>query len=257
PCRGSDETQFMHILTKNIAVMETEISRQMWEDLRVVQPTLPEDPSSTSASPLMINPVQRNNWYESVLFANLLSVQNGYTQCYHKDATYTIPVDATNYTTGQFFWNAAANGYRLPSEGEWEHFCRAGTNGPFSCDEQLYDAGNCYSCVIGTHDVLEDYCVYCANDPGSTQAVGSKLSNPWNLKDVHGNVWEWCWDWYGDYPTGLEEDYTGPMTGSDRVKHGGSWENYARGCRSAKRSSGSPGWHFDSTTGFRLVRTVN
>lgn len=257
PCRDSIESQFTHILTKNIAVMETEVSRQMWEDLRAVQPTLPEDPSSTSASPLMINPVQYNTWFEAVLFANLLSLQNGYTQCYYKDATFTIPLDATNYTTGQFFWNPAVDGYRLPSEGEWEHFCRAGTNGPFSCDEPDYTSDTCgYPyCVIEEFPVLEDYAVFCANNPGSTQAVGSKLSNPWNLKDVHGNVYEWCWDDFTSYPSGTVIDYSGPGTSSFRALRGGSWYNRARFCRSANRDHYSPGYRL-TYDGFRLVRSV-
>ena len=65
----------------------------------------------------------------------------------------------------------------------------AGTTTPFSCNETNYNGSNCNSCTSGTHPTLEQYCVYCANDPGTTVVAGSKLSNPWGLKDVHGNVW--------------------------------------------------------------------
>ena len=258
PCRFDDEgPQFTHILTRNLAVMETEISRQMWSDLQAVQETLPNDPSETATSPTMSHPVQKNSWYESLLFANLLSLQNGFTQCYYTDAGFTIPVTASNYTTGPFYCNFNANGYRLPTEGEWEYFARAGTTGPFSCDEPYFNSGNCMSCTQGTHQTLEQYCVYCANNPGGTAVVGSKLPNLWNLKDVHGNVYEWCWDWYAEsYPTGTVTDYVGPGSGSRRVFRGGCRGFNAGYCRSASRGGSTPSYRYYGL-GLRLVRTVS
>ncbi|MGB3975587.1 MAG: formylglycine-generating enzyme family protein [bacterium] len=256
PCRGSYEAQFTHILTRNLAVMETEVSRQMWADLKSVQGTLPDDPTNTYYSPSMNHPVQEITWYESVLFANLLSLANGFTRCYYTDAGYTISVTASNYTTGPFYCNFNANGYRLPTEGEWEYFCRAGTSGSFSCYEPNYNPSNCDSCTPGTHLTLLQYSVYCANNPGKAEVVGSKLPNPWNLRDVHGNVWEWCWDWYADYPTGTVTDYVGPGSGSRRISRGGSWYSSARSCRSAFRNWGTPSGSYNNL-GFRLVRTVS
>ena len=81
--------------------METEITRQMWADLLGEQPSLPADPSHTTYSPTLAHPVQQNTWYESVLFANLLSLENGYTRCYYTDAGFTTPIDASNYTSGR------------------------------------------------------------------------------------------------------------------------------------------------------------
>lgn len=254
PCRISDETEFTHTLTRNLVVMETEVTRQMWADLSAVQGTLPADPSDTSCSPSMIHPVQSLTWFESVLFANLLSMQNGYTRCYYTDAGFTTPVDASNYVTGPFFCYFGADGYRLATEGEWEYWGRAGTTTPFSCDEPNYTSGTCESCTSGTHPVLEQYCVYCANDPGMTSISGSKLANPWSLKDVHGNVWEWCWDWYGMYPTEAVTDYTGLTSGTERVIRGGAWGSIAEACRSAKRLSVLP-YNRSNPLGFRLVRS--
>ena len=256
PCRyGSEGPQFTHILTKNIAVMETEVSRQMWADLQAVQESMPNDPSDTSVSPTMDHPVQHSNWYHSVLFANLLSLQNGFTRCYYMDAEYTIPLTASNYTTEPIYCNFNANGYRLPTEGEWEHFARAGTSGPFSCDEPYYNSTNCDSYTPGTHPILEQHCVYSVNNPGRTEVVGSKLPNPWNLKNVHGNVMELCWDWYAGYPTGTVTDYIGPDSSPGRANRGGGWTRGPNICRSAYR-----GWSPPSDTcddmGFRLVRTV-
>lgn len=188
--------------------------------------------------------------------ANLLSWQNGFTLCYYKDAQYTNPVTFLNYTTERIYCNFNADGYRLPTEGEWEYFARANTSGPFSCDEPYYNTGNCIDCTLGTHPTLEQYCVYCANNPGKTEVVGSKLSNPWNLKDVYGNVHERCWDYAASYPTGTVTDYIGPSSGSNRIIRGGSWRKVARSCRSANRYGDSPSYA-GNDLGFRLVRTVS
>ena len=74
--------------------------------------------------------------------------------------------------------------------------------------------------------------------------VGSFLPNAWGLYDMHGNVWEWCADWFGKYPCGSVTDLTGPSSGSYRVCRGGSWRNYARGCRSACRGYDDPGYRY-------------
>ncbi len=255
PCRNSNETQFTHTLTRNLSVMETEITRQMWSDLRAVQATLPVDPSSIAHSPTLSHPVQQNMWYESVLFANLLSLQNGYTRCYYTDSGFTDPITFSSYTTGPFYCDFDADGYRLPTEGEWEYFTRAGTTTAFSCSEPNYNSGNCTSCTSGTHPTLEQYCEYCANNPGISAVAGSKLANPWGLKDVHGNVWEWCWDRYSaSYPSPSATDYTGPSSGSSRVLRGASFTGSASYCRSSYRHNISPSSR-GYNLGFRLVRT--
>ncbi len=187
------------------------------------------------------------------MFSNLMSLRDGYTQCYYKDGAFTIPVDSTSYLSGVVYCHFNANGYRVPTESEWEYACRAGTTTAFSCDETNYNDSSCISCNAGTHPTLERYCVYCANDPGTAEPAGSRLANPWNLKDMHGNVWEWCWDVYGTYPAGSVTDPTGPISGSSRVYRGGSWDHDARLCRSASRIDLTPGFHY-RYIGFRPVR---
>jgi len=260
PCRVSiDESQFTHTLTRDLAVMETEVTRQMWADLKVVQSSLPNDPTDTNHGSGMNNPVQYNTWYEAVLFANLLSVQQGFTQCYYTDDTMTTPIDASNFDNNDtIYCHFSADGYRLPTEGEWEYFCRAGTTGPFWVDEPNYTSGTCGSpyCIEGEFPNLEQAAVFCANDTGGTAIVGSKDQNPWGLRDVHGNVYEWCWDWYDQgNPTESMTDYEGPVSGTSRVRRGGNWSYNAKYCRSAFRYYRSPDLR-SYNLGFRLVRSL-
>jgi len=128
--------------------------------------------------------------------------------------------------------------YRLPTEAEWEYACRAGSTGDYA------GTGN-----------LDDMGWYGANFGSTTHVVGKKQPNLWGLYDMHGNVWEWCSDWYGSYPSGTVIDPIGPPSGSARVYRGGSWYNDATICRSANRNSYAPGRRYDAV-GFRLLRTL-
>jgi formylglycine-generating enzyme required for sulfatase activity len=139
--------------------------------------------------------------------------------------------------------------YRLPTEAEWEYSCRAGTATPFhtgetiSTDQANYD-GN-YTYAGGRTGVFRE----------KTTEAGSFSPNAWGLHDMHGNVWEWCADWYGEYPQGEVTDPTGPTQGDRRVFRGGCWINFPAVCRSANRAKVTPvSWHFH--LGFRVVREL-
>jgi formylglycine-generating enzyme required for sulfatase activity len=136
--------------------------------------------------------------------------------------------------------NARGDGlYRLPTEAEWEYACRAGTTTRWSCGDDPQQ--------------LEQVAWYFDNANWQTHPVKRKNPNPYGLYDMHGNVWEWCQDWYGDYPTAPTVDPQGPESGSDRALRGGSWDSPARACRAARRAYRRPEYRLNCI-GLRLLR---
>ncbi|QOV90949.1 formylglycine-generating enzyme family protein [Humisphaera borealis] len=125
--------------------------------------------------------------------------------------------------------------YRLPTEAEWEYACRAGKSGSYAGTGRLDDMG-----------------WYRDNSGDKTHPVGQKTQNDWGLHDMHGNVHEWCNDWYGDYPANPVTDPQGPVGGRSRVLRGGSWGISFLGCRSGSRTGYAPGGRVDFI-GFRLL----
>ncbi len=128
--------------------------------------------------------------------------------------------------------------YRLPTEAEWEYACRAGSKTAYSFGESSKSLG--------------EYAWFRGNSNDQTHPVGEKKANAWGLCDMHGNVWEWCSDWYGDYPKGAVSDPKGPDEGSYRVSRGGSWYFSASLCRSAFRLGYDPSQRPDDD-GFRVA----
>ena len=120
--------------------------------------------------------------------------------------------------------------YRLPTEAEWEYACRAGTTTAYSLGDDASELGEYAWYSENPRDVGQEY----------AHIVGQKKPNPWGLYDMHGNVWEWCSDWHGDYPSGSVTDPAGPSSGSSRVGRGGSWLYEAGYCRSAHRLPSLP-----------------
>ena len=160
-----------------------------------------------------------------------------------------LPVETVSWDDCQAFIkkvNAALEcGARLPTEAEWEYACRAGTTTAYSWGNALNgDRANCdgnYPCGTAKKGPYLE----------KTTPVGKYGANPWGLCDMHGNVWEWCADWRGDYPSGSVVDPTGPASGGNRVLRGGDWSSCARDCRSAIRNCNLPDSR-DRGYGFRL-----
>jgi len=185
------------------------------------------------------HPVQTVTWYGSVAYCDWLSLQQGLPRAYNH---------ATWQCNGGNPYTAA--GYRLSTEAEWEYACRAGSttafaNGPIT---DLY-------CNDPNLDEMGWYCGNTGGWPdGWTHPVAQKLPNARGLYDMHGNVWEWCNDWWGDYG-GAVTDPVGPETGYSRVVRGGDWDFYAQSCRSAYRDYYYP-YYASCYIGFRPVRSI-
>jgi len=175
----------------------------------------------------------------------------GNNPSYFDDCGRRCPVETVSWFDAQDFidvLNDMGEGtYRLPTEAEWEYACRAGSTTAFANGKITGT-----SCNIDPN--LDAMGWYYGNSNNKTHPVGQKQANAWDLYDMHGNVWEWCQDWFADYPTYSLRNPKGPSYGTYRVLRGGSWNQNARFCRSACRFSLHPSYE-NIYTGFRLVLT--
>jgi len=225
PNRGNDEVQ--HQVTVSSFYMEKyEVTQKEYQEV------MGNNPSSFKGDNL---PVENVSWYDAIEYCNKRSQKEGLTPAYTRNGD--------NVT-----WNRNANGYRLPTEAEWEYACRAGTTTPFNTGNNITTSQANYN---GNYP-------YNSNAKGEyrekTMPVGSFAPNAWGLYDMHGNVSEWCWDWYSSYSNNYQTDPTGAVTGSARVERGGYWYYDGRNLRSASRSNYHPNARL-SFIGFRLVRS--
>ncbi len=231
-------------LTHGFYIQSTEVTQQQWAEVFGINP---------SQYTGMNRPVEEVTWFDCCIYCNRLSQAEGLMPCYYTDESYITVFDGTPpVTSGSVYWRQDANGYRLPTEAEWEYACRAGTTTAYNSGQ---DNTSCEG--DGNLDPLGRY-YYNGGSSSYHADVGSYQGNALGLYDMHGNVWEWCWDWYSSdyYSSTPATDPTGPSFGSGRVARGGSWGSTAKFCRSAVRYYGSPGDQF-SSLGFRFLRTTD
>ena len=181
------------------------------------------------------HPVHGVNWYNVVKWCNARSEKEGKVTAYYVDVAMTQVYRSGEKVPGGVKWDT---GYRLPTEAEWEKAARGGVAG------KLYP--------WGTDEISADLANYNASGKGKTVPTGSYGTNGYGLYDMAGNVWEWCWDWYGGYEQTAQTDPRGPSSGSDRVVRGGCWDFNAGFCRVANRRGINPGDR-RNISGFRSV----
>lgn len=235
--RSDDETQ--HTVTvSDFYISPYEVTQKEYETV------MGSNPSNFSGENL---PVENISWLDAVRFCNALGEKEGLTPVY---------TESGNNVT----WDRSANGYRLPTEAEWEYACRAGTTTPFNTENSpSAEEANYYGHY--PYEIEENYFSQGNLDtkPGeyreTTVEVDSFSPNKWGLYNMHGNVSEWVWDYYGAYSTENQTDPVGAESGNRRIYRGGGWNDFAKNMRSAYRAT-LPQDQGSFNIGIRLVRNA-
>ena len=223
---------------------ESEVTQELWQAVMGNNPS-GFDRSPESGEVQGKRPVECVNWYKCIAFCNELTKKVaglGESEClYYSDAGYTnvyTKEDAGAKKEVYLYTAMNKKGFRLPTEAEWEWAAKGGKEYKWTGTDEP--------------DKLKDYAWYSANSNNQTHEVKKKQPNGYGLYDMSGNVWEWCWDWYGALPNPLPADYPGAGSGSLRVGRGGSWMNDADNAARAYRGRYGPGGNF-LNLGLRVV----
>lgn len=267
----SNELPVHTVYVSAFSISKHEVTKALWDEVRAWGATrgyadLPQGSTlgTSNYSKGDDHPVTYVKWYAMLKWCNARSEKDELTPCYSTAAGAVYRTGKDEAVTCN--WNA--NGYRLPTEAEWEKAARGrqvGKNFPWD-DTISHEQANYF--VLSTNNRTNYYSYDVSKTLGYhpdhakegtpyTSPVGKFPSNGYGLHDVAGNVWEWCWDWYGNYAAGLQTDPRGPASGTYRVVRGGSWNKGAKACRVAYRSAEFGPDDFPDVlgnVGFRLVR---
>jgi formylglycine-generating enzyme len=259
----SDELPVHTVYVSAFYMDRYEVTKMLWDEVKVWNGGNGYSYENAGSGKAANHPVQTVNWRDCVKWCNARSQKEGRTPCYYNEAGWTT-VYKTGTGTPYAKWEA--NGYRLPTEAEWEKAARGGASGhrfPWSDTDNITHSGANYNVFVllptGTNYYAYDksptqgfHPTFFTGDAPYTSPVGYFAANGYGLYDMAGNVFEWCWDWHGSYSSGSQSDPRGPVSGSHRVLRGGSWSAYAFHCRSGFRNRLTPDY-WNNPNGFRAV----
>ena len=237
------------ITIPDMYVCDHEVTRGEFKEVMGTDPSTAsaydKDGNELTGDAVLNNPVNCVSWYDAIAYCNKLSLKENLTPCYsvsgvtdwEKLAYSSIPT-SSNSTWDALTYDKEADGYRLPTEAEWEWLARGGEN-------YTYAGSN----------TVNDVAWYTTNTNGTgTREVKTKQANGYGLYDMSGNVYDWCYDWYDTVSSSTAD--TGASSGSDRVLRGGSWCIEAYYCQVSDRNSRNP-YDRNNYYGFRVVRSAN